>query len=825
MVIVSVESGFRALLASTALVSMVVGIGSAPAQAQSTTQAGTQQFDIPAQSLASALMRFSRETRLELFYSAELAQGKTTQGVKGNFAPAEALSRLLAGTGLTFKYTNATTITLEPAPQSADGAIQLGPVRVEGEGGSGTAFGTSQPETAWGPVRGYVATRSATGSKTDAPLTEIPQTINVITADQIKAQGAQSVSEALRYTAGVRAEGYGAASPFDVYTQVHGFRSDLYLDGLRLPTGSVEGTASAVIEPWALERLEVLKGPASGIYGQAGPGGIINMVTKRPTETPVREIQVQGGSFDRIQGAFDFGGPIGEGGQFLYRVTGLARSSETQWDYGENKRAFIAPALMWRPDNDTSLTVLGMYQRDRGVWNFFNYMPEIGSVYDYNGRKIPTNVYLGEPDFDKLKREQWSVGYELQHRFNDRLSFKQNLRFNRTDYYTRAVITGRSYLTGDGQIDRGGIHQESPDKTFAIDNQIKIDFPTGPLNHEALVGLDYRHENSSYLYTKGSAPSLNVFNPQYNAGPITVDDITLSNYKSLLDQIGIYAQDRIKFGHWVVTLGGRYDRAKTTVDNAGTTYSSASRTHQNDGVFTGRAGLTYLFESGVSPYVSYATSFQPQTGSDTITGTAFKPTRGKQFEAGIKYQPIGMKALITIAAFDLTQTNRVTTDTLYQQRQLGEVNIRGIEFEAKAEVLTNFTVLASYAYLDHKITKSSNPAEIGRKLFSTPNHQASLWGDYSFVTGPLSGLALSAGVRYAGTNTDLYNTLEVPAVTLFDARVKLDLENISPTLAGVSLAVNASNIFDKKYVSQCDGDTMCTYGARRTILATLNYKW
>lgn len=809
-----------ALMATTAI--LLVSTLQSPALSQTrsteTTASTRPQFNIPAQPLSQALVQFSTASGVQVFVNAGVVRGINSPGASGALTPAVALNRLLAGTGLTYRFTNASTVAIErPGTTAAAGTLPAGAIPLDTI--------DVQGETAWGPVQGYVATRSATGSKTDAPIIEIPQTINVVTADQMKAQGAQSVSEALRYTPGVRSEGYGAASPFDVYTQVRGFRTDLYLDGLRLPTGGIEGTASGVVDPWALERLEVLKGPASGLYGQAGPGGIINMVTKRPTGTPVREVQVQGGSFGRVQGAFDFGGPIDEGGQFLYRVTGLARSSGTQLDFAEDDRAFIAPALTWRPNNDTSLTVLGMYQRDRGVWSYFNYMPAVGSLYDFDGRKIATNRYLGEPNFNRLKRDQASVGYEFQHRFNDTLSFKQNLRFSDTDFFTRGVITGRSYLSGNGEINRGGIQVQNRASAFAIDNQFKIDVATGPLIHDAVVGLDYRRETSSDLFTTGSAPPLNVFNPQYNSGPVTVDDFTLTNYESILDQVGVYAQDRIKFGQWIATLGGRYDRAKSTLDNAVTSFAPASRNDQNDGAFTGRAGLTYLFESGIAPYVSYATSFQPETGLDSITGSAFKPSEGKQFEAGIKYQPTGTKTLITVAAFDLTQTNRITSDALFQRRQIGEVNVKGIEVEAKAEVLQNFNVIASYAYLDHKITESANPAEVGRKLFSTPNHQASLWGDYGFATGPLSGLTIGAGARYVGATTDLSNKLDVPAVTLFDARVKFDLEKISSRLAGASLAVSATNVFDKIYVSQCDGDTMCTYGTRRAILATLNYKW
>lgn len=779
-------------------------------------------FAIPPQPLASAIVAFSRAADLDVVFDGPIAEGAVTKGVSGTLRPADALARLLDGTGLSASLTGSRTVTLLRTQAGGPlDSIELREINVEGQARAG--------ESAFGAVDGVVATRSATGSKTDAPLIEIPQTINVVTADQIKAQAAQTVGEALRYTPGVRAEGYGAAAPFDVFTTVRGFRADLYLDGLKLPKGNIDGTSSGVIDPWGLERLEVLKGPASGLYGASNPGGVINMVSKRPTETPVRELQVQGGSFDRIQGAFDFGGPVDEEGKVLYRITGLARDAGSQLDHAEEDRVFIAPSVTWRPTDDTSLTVLGSYQRDRGVWPFFNYLPEKGSLKSFNGRRIDTDAYLGEPDFDRLKRDQSSIGYEFAHRFDEVFSFKQNLRFSKSDFETYGVVPGRFDISEAGTLDRLGIHVAADTEVFAVDNQLKAEFATGAFVHDAVVGLDYRRENTDYIFTAGLAPSIDPFDPVYGNGPISTTDFPIYDYKSTLNQVGVYAQDRIKFGQWVATLGGRFDHAESVFDSA----FAPEKAKRKDDAFTGRVGLTYLFENGIAPYASYATSFQPETAAETFAQTSFKPSKGEQFEAGVKYQPLGMNALLTIAAFDLKQTNRVVTDQGFNQRQIGEVHVKGVEIEAKAELAKNFNVIAAYAYLDHEITKSANDNEVGAKLFSTPNHQASLWGDYAFTNGALDGFGFGAGVRYVGATRSTvfqnkkgaWTTLRTPGVTLFDAQAKFDLGRLSPQLVGATLAVNGSNIFDKKFVSQCDGPTMCTYGTRRAVIATLNYKW
>jgi iron complex outermembrane recepter protein len=782
------------------------------APAASIAQSGVaKSYRILAQPLTAAIGAFSEQSGIQVAYTTADLAGLDGNAVTGSHTAQEALRLLLAGTGVIWRFTGERTVVLEK-PEST-GAVLMNPVTVEGAA-----------ESAFGPVDGYVAKRSATGTKTDVPILEIPQIVNVVTADQIRDQGAQSLSQALRYTPGVRSEGYGASSPFDAYTQLRGFRSDLYLDGLRLPRGSADGLSSSVVEPWSVERVEVLKGPASGLYGQNGPGGLINMVSKRPTETPYREAQIQGGSFERIQGALDLSGPVDEEGSLLYRVTGLVHDSGTQVDYAEDKRAYVAPALTWRPGKDTTLTLIGNYQRDWGVWSYFNYMPAVGSLHDFNGMKIATDTFLGEPDYNTLDSEQYSIGYAFEHRVNEIVSLRQNLRYGHTDFSTQGVVTGRSDLNADGTIDRLAIQVDSDAAAFAVDNQVQMDFKTGPLGHKLAGGIDFRRESVKYLFEFGAAPSLDVFDPVYGS-PVTSPDTSVEDYRSVQYQVGAYAEDQIKYGGWIVTGGARFDWARSDFQNNATAFASASRTIQKDTAVTGRAGLEYLFASGIAPYVSYATSFQPETGLDDVTGEPFKPSTGEQYELGVKYQPPGVDALVTVSAFRLTQQNRITQDDLFQQRQIGEVEVRGIEVEGKAELFEGLGITAAYAYLETEITESANAAEVGLELFSTPKHQASLWADYRVSDGPLAGFGAGAGVRYIGTTLDSANTLKVPSVTVVDARAEYALGSVSSTLAGATLAVNVTNLFDKVYVSQCDGSTMCTYGNRRTILATLDYKW
>ncbi|HEV2508744.1 TonB-dependent siderophore receptor [Bosea sp. (in: a-proteobacteria)] len=702
--------------------------------------------------------------------------------------------------------------------QQAAPAIRLDTIEVQGNG-----------ERANGPVNGYVATRSASGAKTDTPILEVPQTVNVVTADQIRAQGAQSVSEALRYTAGVRGEIYGGASQFDSYTQIRGFKGDLFLDGTRLPDGAATADwTTSVIEPYGLERVEVLKGPSSVLYGQSGPGGLVNMVSKRPTATPFREIQLQTGSYGRLQGAFDLSGPIDPQGQFLYRLTGLGRMSETQTDFIDDDRLFIAPAFTWRPSADTTLTVMGQYLRERDGKTSFNYLPSSGTLYPnrVNGR-LPWNRYAGEPGFDRFERDQGSIGYAFEHRFNDSLSFSQNLRYTQNDVYLRALNRNGELLADNRTLNRAAFRIDAAARAFTLDNRLEAKFGTGPLTHTALIGLDYRNEISQYDVGRGPAASIQIFNPVYGA-VIADPGINFQRKDAELRQLGFYAQDQIKFERWIATFSGRYDIADVKTRTHTLTTNALVRSKTSDRAFSGRAGLSYVFDNGLAPYVSVSTSFQPTAETDFFGG-AFKPLTATQYEAGIKYQPSWINASLTAAVFDIRQQNTLTADPNpahpFARVQLGEVSVRGFDIEARAQLSEGLGLIASYAFLDHEITKSSVATDIGKRLPSTPMHQGSLWADYTIQGGAFAGLGFGGGIRFVGSTYDTANTVRIPSYTLVDASLSYDLGKAFPALAGAKLSVVAKNLFDRYYVSQCGNVPGCTLGSRRSVLATLTYRW
>lgn len=710
----------------------------------------------------------------------------------------------------------------------------------------GSSSTAPRTETAYSHVDGYVATRSATGTKTDTPLIETPQSISVVTRDQIEAQNAQSAKEALRYTAGVSGENRGNFGGFDIMYN-RGFILDQYLDGMRLPGSSA--TFPPQPEMYGIERVELLRGPASILFGQGSPGGIVNLVSKRPSEISSNEVLLQGGTFDRIQGGFDSTGKLDKNGEFLYRITGFAKDADNQVDHVKDQRYFIAPSLTWRPTKDTTWTVMASYQNDPSV-GYYNFVPYAGSLgFNPNG-KIPTSFYAGDTNFNKIARESASVTSLFEHHFSDAVTFRQNTRYGVTSGELNQVFPllldtdyNTLYRYAETRRERIG--------SLTTDNQFEFKFDTGWLNHKVLVGVDTQYVTLSQLDAQSSqvgclldpslpcsadsAPPISVFSPSYGTSPILNplnDPNSFSNTdtRQTLQQTGIYAQDQIKIGKLTVVGGLRYDTATNKTGTTDFVFGGSDSVKHTDTATTGRIGAIYDLGAGFAPYVNYATSFNPNVGT-TSAFAPLKPTTGEMIEGGIKYQPTWFKGFVQLSVFDQTQQNMLTIDpnnSLFRS-QIGEVHSQGVEIEGKASITNSLDIIASYTHLNPKVTKSLQD-DLGKRPVWIPNDIAGAWADYTFRGGALNGFGAAFGVRYTGqTWGDTANTaLNVPSYTLFDAALHYELENLDPRLKGARLQVNATNLFDKTYVSQCVQqavDPACVYGLRRQVIATLRYRW
>ena len=768
-------------------------------------------FHIAAKPVPQGVNDIGRITGLSVVFRENAPISASGKPLNGSMTAQQALVTLLSGTGLTYRFANNNTVMVFNAGKvagndgvGADGSIVLEPITIQGR------------SEQWGRTDGFVAAKSVSGTKTDTPLIETPQSVTVVSRKEIETRQAQSVPEVLSYTPGV-VEPFGRSGQRDdIYSR--GFAVSQYLNGLRLTDGT---WGINQIDPYLLERVERIGGPASVLYGQASPGGVIELVSKRPTDEPLHEVSLQTGSYGRAQGTFDFSGPVDKEGQWSYRITGIGRVTDTQIDYTRDRRIAIAPALTWAPDADTTLTFLASYQNDPDLGNYYT-LPSQGTVLRNPLGQIPTSFYGGDPSFNEYSRESTSIGYALEHRINPNWVVRQNLRYR----HMKAVL-GAVFDFGLGEdnrtLKRYALYDEDKLGQFTVDNQSEFKFDTGPLQHTLLMGLDYQRTTLEQTYGLNfGLPGLDIFKPVYNIG-ITRPAIS-GHTDQVRSQLGIYAQDQLKIDNLSIVGGLRQDwiSGKTTNKIEGVVTDDA-----DDNALTGRIGAVYLFSNGLAPYISYSTSFQPTGGTDA-NKNAFKPTEGKQYEAGVKYQPDGYESFITAAVFDLKQTNVKTTDPDNPtfSNQIGEVHARGVELSAVASVLDNLNVRASYTHITNVVSRSLDPSWVGNDLVGLPRDMASIWADYTFAEGKASGLKLGLGIRYEGKrNGNETNTLTIPAFTLVDAAIGYDFGIANSKLKGWNVALNATNLFDKKYVASCNGDTICYYGLRRSVLGTMSYKW
>ena len=677
-------------------------------------------------------------------------------------------------------------------------------------------------ESAWGPAATVAAKRSATGTKTDTPLVKTPQSVSVVTSDELEMRQPDTVKEALSYTPGVFAS-RGSSDILDAVA-IRGFtntNTNQYLDGIKLQG---DNYSEVSMDPYFLERVEVLRGPSSVLYGKSNPGGLVSMVSKRPTTETLREVQFSMGTDNLYQTGFDFGGAIDDAGVYSYRLTGLARSQDAQQAMSQEKRYAIAPSFTWHPDDNTTFTFLSNFQNDPEA-GYYGWLPRQGTVVPYtdangNQRKLPVDFTEGEQE-DKFSRNQKMVGYSFGHAFNDTWTVRQNLRYTMLSTHYIGHY-GNGYVA-PATIQRNFVDSSEKLNNFDVDTQAQAKFATGQVDHTLLMGVDYMRMRNDINadYALGTVSSINMTAPQYGNDGY---DITYRYHiLNRQEQTGLYVQDQAEWNHWLLTLGGRYDFAKTTV----LTRSSGATDKDRDEQFTWRGGLNYLFDNGISPYFSYSESFEPVSGA-TKEGKSFDPSHGKQYEAGVKYIPEDRPISLTAAVYQLTKDNNLTADPAPDSSafsvQSGEIRSRGVELEAKAAVNANINLTASYTFTDAEYTKDTNLK--GQRPVEVPRNMASLWADYTFHETALSGLTIGSGVRYVGaTNTiDAANQqYNVAAYTLVDATVKYDLARVG--LPGSTVGLNINNLFDREYVSSCYRDYACYWGSDRQIVATATFRF
>jgi iron complex outermembrane receptor protein len=792
----------------------------------------------PPQPLADALDTFARQSGLQLVYSAELSRGIQSPGARAGQSAADTLRELLRDTGLVFEFVNERTVTVTPASgaDTARSAAGSGPISLahrepvdaqvaesskaqslrlaQVEGTPPDADSSVDDELQEIVIQGFGLgfTRSITATKTDTPLIETPRSISVVTSQQMSDLKINGINEALRYVPGVLAEPRGTDSTkSEVY--MRGFRSEdsEYRDGMKGHGRGFFTIAKTTIDPYGMERVEVVRGPAGVLYGQGQVGGLVNTVTKRPTETFFAEAELDVASFEQYAGKVDVGGPLNDAGNLLFRLTGLARDGEAQVDFLDESNLYVAPALTWRSGEATSITFLAHYQK--GDLNPIMFVPASGTLFANPNGKIPSKTYLGEPGFDRFDNRFTSAGYLLDHHVSGRVVLRHNVRYDDFDMKEEAVFADWGFYLGDGRtLGRSSFTAVESGYYLTTDNNVQVKLLGPASEHTLLFGADYKKASVDLARGSGTAPDINPFNPVYGA-PVTPPPAFLDRIDDA-DQLGIYVQDQSKLNdRWVITLGGRQDWASYEIEDR----LSSGRSDIDDSAFTGQAGLVYLFDGGFAPYVSFAESFEPQSGTDA-SGRAFEPTTGSQYEIGFKYQPEGSDSLLTLSGFSIERRNVLTTDPgdILYRVQTGEQRSRGIEVEARSNVSSSLNVAFAYTYLDAEVTESNDP-DLGMPL-QVPKHSASLWAGYT-PQGGLSGLSIGGGLRYVGaTPGDWVNAFESPSFTLVDLAVRYDWDRYR-------VALNANNLLDKDYMSLCYWIDGCIWGARRVVTASLRYSW
>ncbi len=698
-------------------------------------------------------------------------------------------------------------------------------------------------ESAWGPAATIAARQSATATKTDTPIQKVPQSISVVTAEEMALHQPKSVKEALSYTPGVAVGTRGASNTYD-YLIIRGFAADgqsqnNYLNGLKMQGNFYN---DAVIDPYMLERAEVMRGPVSVLYGKSNPGGLLNMVSKRPTTEPLKEVQFKMGTDSLFQTGFDFSDALDDDGVYSYRLTGLARSANAQQQGAEEQRYAIAPSFTWRPDDKTNFTFLSYFQNEPET-GYYGWLPKEGTVSKLpNGSRLPTDFNEGA-DNNTYSRNEKMVGYSFDHEFNDTFTVRQNLRYaqnkvSQKSVYGYGMCSDPLYTKDPANSPCASIPQSDWDHTltrqyvddneklqnFAVDTQLQSKFATGSVDHTLLTGVDYmrmRNDINSWFGWAGSVAPSDIYNLDRSDFDFGSHPGPGAAYRVLnkQEQTGLYAQDQMQWDKVLVTLGGRYDWAKQDSLNR----VSGVLDSRDDRQFTWRGGVNYLFDNGVTPYFSYSESFEPnsQVGE---SGNIFAPSKGKQYEAGVKYVPSDRPIVLTGAVYQLTKTNNLMADPngSIWSVEGGEIRSRGVEIEAKAALSASVNVVGSYTYTDAEYTTDTNYK--GNTPAQVPKHMASLWGDYTLYDGALSGLTLGTGVRYTSSSYgDPANSFKVGSYTLVDALVRYDLARVG--MAGSNVALHVNNLFDREYVASCFNTYGCFWGAERQVVATATFRF
>lgn len=779
---------------------------------QALADSAVQRFSVAAGPVDNALSQFASQANVILSFSPAQIGNRRTQGLQGQYSIEQGFAVLLQGSGLQAVAQAPGSYVLQA--MAGGGSVVLAATDVNGARLNSYAQDSASDS-------GYKVQNSRAGTKTSTPLSETPRSVSVVTQQRIKDQKAQTLTEVLGYVPGIFAPPFAAGDSLagDLFF-IRGFNATDYgygllRDGLRVQGNRYDTTT----DTYGLERVEIFRGPSSILYGENAPGGLVNLVSKRPTATPQGEVQLSYGSNNRRQLAVDISGPLNDAGNVQGRMVMLGRKSDTQTDHVPDDRIYLAPSLNLDIDDATHLTLLSHYQKDHT--NMELGLPAAGTLLRNPNGKLDKDTMLGVPGWNTFERETWSLGYEFIHSFNDDWQFRQNSRYMQSRISRHETWPGNLNNAGYGtQLNVTAYDRFNKSMVYSLDNQLEGKFSTGPVDHTLLVGASYDRTSFSQDWNAGAAGQINIFNPVYARDPVT--SIAVQNTLLTQQMQGVYSQLQSTWDNWIFLLGGRQDWVESDFRNK---LAPTGGVSSDDRKFTWQSGLMYRFDNGLTPYASYSTAFVP-VQQISNGGAPLDPITSSQVELGIKYEPAGWNTAMTASVFDLRKQDDTYLDTTTSTyRQIGESRAKGVELEINSDVSPNLNLTASYTYTDARVTKDAPGSLIeGHQMTGVPRNQASAWAKYRFLEGSLRGVSVGGGVRYfdstfAYTQPALYGRLNSGEVTLVDASIGYEIDR------HWSLGLNARNLFDKEYVSGCNDAGRCYWGDSRTLLGTVSYNW
>ncbi|NKN35959.1 TonB-dependent siderophore receptor [Agrobacterium sp. a22-2] len=676
------------------------------------------------------------------------------------------------------------SVRAQDAASQAGGTV-LETITVDGTGTAGDNDSKS-----------IVASSTTGAGKMATDILDTPASVSVITSKEVQERGADSIEQVVQYTSGVVTDFYGSDDRYD-YFKIRGFYPFTYRDGLMLG----RSWGGVLEEPYAFERIEVLKGASSTGFGVSDPGGAVNYVTKTPKSGRFGEVYATGGSFDHKETGFDFGDNITEDDTLSYRLTGKVQRSEGEYDYSQDDENFIMGGLTWRPSDATSLSFV------------FDHLDKDGTPSNGGhplGTDLDRDSFFGDPDYNYLTANRNTYSLLFDHDFGSGLTMNASARYSKSSSgFGYAYLSGLDTASGPTYASRYYFGDDSADEDLVVDAHLQYDTSFDLVDSQTLVGVEFgKHESDTKNYWE-VAPSVDWTNPGSSGGPVYAtgpysSTISDQNTKALYLQQNLTFNDRL-----TATVGLRNDWLDLEETNriAGTTASA------DYSELTKRLGLSYKLTSELATYVSYAESIAPPS-----TGT--EPTTGKQYEVGIKYKPDAFPALFTASVYDLTMQNITTYDApTYLPMTVDKIRHRGLDLEAKAEVTDNVELIAAYSYIDSKIIEPGGTYD-GNSFSQVPEHMASIWGNYTLKgNGTRGDMTFGLGARYIGPyyfNNE--NTQKSDGAVVFDAAFTYAIKE------NTTFQVNASNLFDEKHLAHSDGGALF-YNPGRAIYATLRQTW